>query len=55
MRRCHEEQLCDIILNLDQWFRSCRLQDFLSGALATLMFSGAEQLKHLKFGPVVVV
>ena len=29
-RRYHEEQLCEIILNLDQWFRrKCRLKVFL--------------------------
>ena len=34
-RTHHEEQLCEIILNLGQWFRRrCRLKDFLSGALA---------------------
>ena len=38
-----EEQFCEIILNLDLWFRMrCRLKDFLSGALVALMFSGAE-------------
>ena len=37
----HEEQLREIILNLDQWFRS-RLKEFLSRALVALMFSGAE-------------
>ena len=42
-RRHHEEQFCEIILNLDQWFmRRCHLKDFLSGALAALMFGGAE-------------
>ena len=29
-RRYHEKQFCDIILNLDQWFRrKCRLKVFL--------------------------
>ena len=38
-----EEQFCEITLNLGQWFRrSCRLKDFLSGALAPLLFGGAE-------------
>ena len=38
-----EEQFSEIILNLGQWFRRrCHLKDFLSGALATLLFSGAE-------------
>ena len=37
------EQLCEIILNLDQWFRSrCCSKNFLSGALAALLFGGAE-------------
>ena len=30
-----------IILNLDQWLR-CHLKDSLSGALAALLFDGAE-------------
>ena len=38
----HEEQFCEIILNLGQWFRCC-LKYFLSGALAVL-FGGAEPL-----------
>ena len=38
-----EDQFCEIILNLDQWFRRrCCLKDFLSGALAALLCSGAE-------------
>ena len=37
-----EEQFCEFILNLGQWFRRCRLKDFLSGALAALLFSGVE-------------
>ena len=37
----HEEQFFEIILNLGQLFR-CRLKDFLSGAMAVLLFSGAE-------------
>ena len=41
-RRHYEEQFCEIILNLGQWFRRCRLKDFLSGALVALLFSGAE-------------
>ena len=31
-----EEQFCEIILTLGQWFRRCLLKDFLSGARATL-------------------
>ena len=31
----HEEQFCEIILNLGQWFRRCSLKDFLSGTLAS--------------------
>ena len=38
----HEEQFCEIILNLDQWFRGSRLKYFLSGFLAALLFTGAE-------------
>ena len=39
----YEEQLCEMILNLDQWFRRrCLLRYFLSGALAALLFSEAE-------------
>ena len=42
-RRHHEEQFCEIILNLEQWFkRRCRLKILLPGALAALLFSGAE-------------
>ena len=42
-RRHHEEQLCEIILNLDKWFRRrCHLKDFLSRVLAALVFCGAE-------------
>ena len=37
-----EEQFCEIILILGQWFRRCHIKDFLSGALAALLFGGAE-------------
>ena len=38
-----KEKFCEIILNLDQWFRRrCHLKYFLSGALAALAFVGAE-------------
>ena len=62
------EQFCEIILNLGQWFRRrCHLKDFLSRALAALLFGGAETFmqfwkkaswglfmwSYLKFGPVV--
>ena len=40
-RGFYEEQFCEIILNLGQWFRRCRFNDFLSGALATLLLGGA--------------
>ena len=43
-RGYHEEQFCEIILNFGQWFRRCRLKDFLSRALPALLFSGAEPL-----------
>ena len=35
---------CDIILNLDQWFRRCRSKYFLIRAMAASLFSGAEPL-----------
>ena len=39
----YEEQFCEIIFNLGQWFRRrCHLKDFFSGALAALLFSGAD-------------
>ena len=39
----YEKQFCEIILNFGHWFRRRRrLKDFLSGALAALLFSGAE-------------
>ena len=38
-----QEQLCEIILNLDQCFRkSCHFKDFFSTALSALMFGEAE-------------
>ena len=37
----YEEQFCELISNLGQWFR-CHLKDFLSGALAALLFRGVE-------------
>ena len=46
-RGYQEELFCEIILKLDQWFRRrCLLKDFLSGALAALLFSGAEQFNQ---------
>ena len=39
----YEEQFCEFISNLGQWIRRrCPLKDFLSGALAALLFSGAK-------------
>ena len=38
----------EFILNLGQWFRSrCCLKDFLSGALAALLFGGVEPFMQL--------
>ena len=60
-----DEKFCEITLNLGPWFRGCLLKDFLSGALATLLFSGAYHLcnferwhhgdhsSYMKLGPVV--
>ena len=60
----YEEQFCENVLNFDQWFRRCHLKDFLSGALAALLFSGLCNLNrgyhggtfmcsYMKFGPLV--
>ena len=64
----YEQESCEIILNLDKWFRRrFRLKDFLSWALAALLFSGAEPFmqfwkraswgtfmwSYMKLGPVV--
>ena len=38
----YEDQCCEIILNLNQWFRRCLKRHFLSGALAALLFSQEE-------------
>ena len=39
----NEKKFCEFILNLGQWFRGrCCLKDFLYGALAALLFSGAK-------------
>ena len=46
-----EEQFCEIILNLGQWFRMrCCLKDLLSGALAALLFGGVEPFMQFKRG-----
>ena len=37
----YEEHFCEIISNLDQWFR-CHLTDFLPRALAAIRLSRAE-------------
>ena len=54
-REYYEEQFCEIILNLGQWYRRCCLKDFLSGALEALLLGGAEPFMefYIKFGPVV--
>ena len=46
----YEEQFCKIILNLGHWFRKCCLKDFLSRALATLLFGEAEHLCYFERG-----
>ena len=38
----YEEQFCGIILNFGQWLSRYCLKDFLSGALAALLFGGVE-------------
>ena len=63
----HEEQFCEIILNLGRRFRRCCFKDFVSGALAVLLYGGAELFmlfwkraswgtvmwSYMEFGPVV--
>ena len=46
----YEEQFCEFISNLGQWFRSCRLKYFLSGGLAAPMFSGAKPFVQFERG-----
>ena len=42
------EQFCEIILNLGQCFRRrCHLKGFFSGALAVLLFGGAEPFMQI--------
>ena len=47
-RRHYGKQESENVLNLDQRFRRCCLKDFLSRALAALMFSGAKPF--MQFG-----
>ena len=50
-RGYQEEQFCENILNLNQWFwKRCGLKDFLSGALEALLVSGAEPLCNFESG-----
>ena len=47
----YEKQICGIIMNLGQWFRSrCCLKEFLSGALAALLFDSGNHYAILKEG-----
>ena len=47
----YEEQFCEIILNLGLWLRRrCRLKDFLSVALAALLFSGVKTFMQFERG-----
>ena len=42
-RGYYEEHFCEIILNLDKWFRRrYRLKYFLSGAMVALLLGAAE-------------
>ena len=59
-RRHHEEQFCEIILNLDQWFkRRCRFQMFLnwssgspfiqrSGSICAILVEGIMRNNSMK-------
>ena len=46
-RGYHDVQFCEIILNLEQWFKRCCLKDSLSRALAVLMFGGVEPFMQI--------
>ena len=46
-RGYYDDQICEIILNLGQWFRICHLKDFLSGDLVALLFDVAEPFMQL--------
>ena len=67
-RRYHEEQFCEIILNLDQWFGRCRLKIFLiwsfggpfvqwSWTVCAILAEGIKRnnsvIFFFQFGPVV--
>ena len=41
----YEEQFCEIILNLGQWFWRCPFKDFLSGAFVALLMGGVKPFK----------
>ena len=46
-----EEQFCEIILNMCQWFRRrCHFKDFLSGALVAPLFGNGSIYAILKEG-----
>ena len=50
-RGYQEEQFCENIMNLGQLFRRrCHLKNFLSGALASLLFSRAEPFCNFERG-----
>ena len=46
----NEKQSCDNVLNLGNWFGRCRLKDFLSGALPTILRVGAEPFMQVLKG-----
>ena len=60
-RRHHEILFCEIILNLDQWFRrKCHLKVFLIWISGSPLFSGVEpyvqfwwKVNYFETGPVV--
>ena len=61
------EQFCEIILNLDQWFKRCRLKIFLiwssgspfvqrRGTICAILLEGImrnNSVNYFEFGPVV--
>ena len=47
-REHYEEQFCEIIKNFGQWFKRCSFKDFLSRALAALLFNEAKPFMQIQ-------
>ena len=50
IRGYYEEQFCEIILYLGQWFRRCPLKDCLFGALTALRLGERNLLSNFERG-----